>query len=95
VLAQELKVALEAAQAIEDEERRAGELNSLASRLATVSRKALYPLWCQFLRRSAQQTRPHFLTDLAAFAPLLPALGGSEVAAQIVAAIQTVSQWWP
>ena len=90
-----LPQALEAAQAITGEGSRDRILALLIPRLAVFPRKALYLLWRQVLYRSARCTRPHFLTDLTAFVPVLSTLGGPEVLVLVAAAIQMVSQWWP
>ncbi len=87
--------ALRTARAIEHDGARAHALARLIPQLALLPRQKLYLVWSQMLHCSAQRVRRDFLAELAALAPLLSILGGPETVVQAVAAIQTVSQWWP
>ena len=87
--------ALEAAQAIGDEEERSAALAALAPRLAELPSTTLYPLWSETIRLSATRTREGLLGDLCALVPFLAVLGGAEATAETFRAIQDVGRWWP
>jgi hypothetical protein len=87
--------ALAAARAIRDERARAEALTGLSPKLAAMPFSALYPFWQETLSFLAARIRRDVLSDLTALAPLLSALGGEEVIAQTVRAVQDVGRWWP
>ncbi|MEW6498667.1 MAG: hypothetical protein AB1589_40135, partial [Cyanobacteriota bacterium] len=87
-----LPKALEAAQAIQDEEYRAKALTALAFHLVNTSNR--FNLWKDLLHFLSYRTRQDLVSDLAAFTPVIIALGGEAAAAETAQAIQDVSRWW-
>ncbi len=90
-----VREALAAAWGIKDVADRAGVLTILAPHLAALSQAGVLPLWGKALRLSATRSRHELLSDLAALAPVIAALGGPEAIEETCLAIEEVGRWWP
>ena len=55
----------------------------------------LYDTWLEILDDIGQYSRQDLLVTLAALAPIVKLLGGSEAQAAVVDAIDDVTRWWP
>src|SRR5262245_57338710 len=87
--------ALAAAQELEHESSRAEVLSALSPRLMTLSHSSLHVLWSETLHALALRSRRHLMADLQALAPVMLALGGTQVLAEVAQAIHDVGRWWP
>ncbi len=93
--------ALAAAQEVEEREYRSEVLRKLASHWVLLPRPTLACVWLRgqeeidFLRTLARRSRQDFLSDLCALIPIIIALGGPGLIAEIFHAIQDVGRWWP
>jgi hypothetical protein len=67
----------------------------VAPRLAALPPEKAHPLWAETLRLSATRSRSELLADLAAFAPVIAALGGAEAIEETGRAIEDAGRWWP
>ena len=74
---------------------RAQPLAALSPQLARLCRDEIRPFWEETLRLSATRSRRDLLTDLAALAPVIFALGGPEAIEETCRAIEDVGRWWP
>lgn len=69
-------------------------LSALAVRLMELRCDDLYPLWSKASHRLARRNRANLLSDLAAVAPVIKAIGGHLALAETIVAVRDVGRWW-
>ncbi|MBE9103724.1 hypothetical protein IQ229_01810, partial [Nostoc cf. edaphicum LEGE 07299] len=89
-----LPEALAAAREIQSEDYRANVLSALAESLSQMPSTELFPLWQDTAHELSLHTRPNLLQDIKALFPVIFALGGETVTAEIACAIVDVGRWW-
>ncbi|MEH1921762.1 NB-ARC domain-containing protein [Nostoc sp.] len=85
---------LAAARAIQDSKYRAHVLSNLVYQLSNLSTVELFPLWQDTVHELSLCTRPTLLQDIKALFPVIFALGGEFVKAELARAIIDVARWW-
>ena len=91
-----MKEALDAALATtKDPRERDDILKELARPFAQIAPAELYPLWRHALHVLATRQREELVSSLAAFTPVLVALGGPRAVKWLADTILEVGRWWP
>jgi hypothetical protein len=92
---QVLRELLTTVRGIEREKDRAELLAGIASNVMSLSHPTLSSIWRETLPILAHRTRQDLMSDLQALSPIIAALGGPNVIAKTIEAIQDVGRWWP